>query len=171
MIAIGETGLDYYRSTGDLDWQRERFRRHIHAAKETNNALIIHSRQAPEDTLKIMREEKVQDIQGVMHCFCEDWEMASQAIDLGFYISFSGIVTFKNAKAVQEVAKKVPLDRMLVETDAPYLAPTPFRGRVNVPAYVKYVAEHIAVLRDEPYEKIAENTTKNSYALFGESEE
>jgi len=166
IVAIGETGLDYYRSIGEVEWQRDRFRRHISASKEINKSLIIHTRQAAEDTLKIMKEEGADKIGGVMHCFGEDWEVAKRAMDLNFYISFSGIVTFKNAKALHEVAQKVPLDRMLIETDAPYLAPTPHRGKPNVPAYVKLVAERIAELRDISYEEVAKHTTMNFFDLF-----
>jgi TatD DNase family protein len=166
IIAIGETGLDYYRCEGDTTWQQNRFRTHIQAAKKLNKPLIIHTRQAREDTIAIMREENAQDAQGVMHCFTETWEMAQQAMDLNFYISFSGIVTFKNAKELQDLAKKVPLDRMLIETDAPYLAPVPFRGKPNEPAYVRYVAEFIAELRGVSLEEIAEKTTENFERLF-----
>jgi len=166
VIAIGETGLDYFRSEGDLEWQRDRFRRHIEAAKQTGKPLIIHSREAKQDTIKLLKEENAQDIGGVMHCFAEDWEMAEQAMDLGFYISFSGIVTFKSATTLQDVAKRVPLDRMLVETDSPWLAPVPFRGKTNQPAYVKHVAEFIADLRNDSYETIADATTENFFTLF-----
>jgi TatD DNase family protein len=166
VIAIGETGLDYFRLTGDLEWQRNRFRTHIHAAIESAKPLIIHTRNAAEDTLRIMREENASSIGGVMHCFTESLEVAEQAIELGFYISFSGIVTFKNATALKEVAKKIPLDRILVETDSPYLAPIPFRGKINQPAYVKHVAEEIARLRDSTFESISEATTANFFRLF-----
>jgi TatD DNase family protein len=166
IIAIGETGLDYFRSEGDLDWQRDRFRRHIAAAKESNKPLIIHSREAREDTLRILAEEKAADIGGVMHCFAEDWETAQRAMEMNFYISFSGIVTFKSAATLKDVAKRVPLDRMLVETDSPYLAPVPFRGKTNQPAYVKQVAEHIAELRNTDYETIASASTENFFNLF-----
>lgn len=166
VIAIGETGLDYYRSSGSLDWQRERFVQHIHCAKSCHKPLIIHTRAAKEDTLLLMRENYIQEIGGVMHCFTEDWEMAKQALDMNFYISFSGIVTFKNASLLQEVAKKVPLDRMLIETDSPYLAPIPYRGKPNIPAYVSHVAEFIAQLRNEPVTKIAQSTTQNFFRLF-----
>ncbi|MCK4743810.1 MAG: TatD family hydrolase [Sulfuriflexus sp.] len=166
VVAIGETGLDYFRSEGDLEWQRDRFRRHIEAAKQTGKPLIIHSREAKEDTIKLLQEENAQDIGGVMHCFAEDWEMAQQAMDLNFYISFSGIVTFKSAKTLQDVAKRVPLDRMLVETDSPWLAPMPFRGKTNQPAYVKYVAETIAELRNDSVDSIATATTENFFRLF-----
>lgn len=166
VIAIGETGLDYFRSEGDLEWQRERFRRHIRASIATGKPLIIHSRDARQDTLRVLREEGAGKIGGVMHCFSEDWEMAQAAMELNFYISFSGIVTFKNALALKDVAQRMPLDRMLVETDAPYLAPMPYRGKTNQPAYVRHVAEHIAELRGEPFEKIAAATTDNFFRLF-----
>ena len=166
VIAIGETGLDYFRSEGDLEWQRDRFRRHIAAAKKTGKPLIIHSRESTEDILKIMREEGADQVGGVMHCFVDDWDIAKQAMDLNFNISLSGIVTFKNATTVKEVAKKVPEDRLMVETDSPYLAPVPFRGKMNQPAYVRYVAEHVAELRNVSYEKIAESTTRNFFELF-----
>lgn len=166
VIAIGETGLDYYRSQGDMLWQKERFIQHISVAKQTHKPLIIHTRMAKEDTLSILRGEGAGDAGGVMHCFTEDWETAKQALDLGFYISFSGIVTFKNAVELQEVAKKVPLSRMLVETDSPYLAPIPHRGKPNCPAYVYYVAETIASLRNVSIETIAKETTHNFLTLF-----
>ena len=166
VIAIGETGLDYYRLQGDLEWQRERFRTHIRAARECGKPLIIHTRSAAEDTLRIMREENAQQCGGVMHCFTETWEVAQAALELGFYISFSGIVTFKNAKALKEVAKFVPLDRLLIETDAPYLAPVPHRGQLNEPAYVVHVAEELARLREMPLEDLAAATTANFFRLF-----
>jgi len=166
VIAIGETGLDYYRLQGDLEWQRERFRTHIRAARECGKPLIIHTRSAAEDTLRIMREENAQECGGVMHCFTETWEVAQAALELGFYISFSGIVTFKNAIQIKEVAQKMPLSQMLVETDSPYLAPVPFRGKLNHPALVKHVAEHIADLRGESFATIAEATTANFFRLF-----
>lgn len=166
IVAIGETGLDYYRTEEDSGWQQERFRRHIAAAKQVNKPLIVHTRQARADTIQILKEEAAEQAGGVLHCFTEDWSMAKQALDLGFYISFSGIVTFKNAVELKSVAKQVPLDRMLIETDAPYLAPVPFRGKPNQPAYVKYVAEYIAELRNETYQRIAEVTTKNFTDLF-----
>jgi TatD DNase family protein len=166
VIAIGETGLDYFRLTGDLEWQRERFRTHIRAAIQAQKPLIIHTRSAAEDTLCIMQEEQAEQVGGVMHCFTETLDVAMRAIDLGFYISFSGIVTFKNALALKEVAQQVPLNRMLVETDSPYLAPMPFRGKMNQPAYVKYVAEEIAKLRNIPFENVAEATSENFFKLF-----
>lgn len=170
IIAIGETGLDYYRLEGDLEWQRERFRTHIRASRATRKPLIIHTRAAAEDTLRIMREEGAGTDQGgvagVMHCFTESLAVAEAAIAMGFYISFSGIVTFKSARDLQAVARAVPLDRMLIETDAPYLAPVPFRGKTNEPAFVKHVAEFIATLRGEPLERIARHTTDNFFNLF-----
>jgi TatD DNase family protein len=166
VVAIGETGLDYYRSQGEVEWQRERFRNHIRAAKLVRKPLIIHTRQAREDTLRILQEEDAQDVGGVMHCFTEDWETAQTALDMGFYISFSGIVTFPNAKEIQSVAKRVPLDRLLIETDSPYLAPIPYRGKSNQPAYVRYVAEAIASLRNVSGEEIAAATTQNFFTLF-----
>lgn len=165
VIAIGETGLDYFRSEGDLSWQQQRFRTHIQAAKEIDKPLIIHTREAAEDTLRILREENAAAVGGIMHCFVEDWEVAQKAMDMGFYISFSGIVTFKNAKQIQDVAKKMPLNRMLVETDSPYLAPVPHRGKTNQPAYVRYVAEYIAKLRQDSFENIAQATTNNFLQL------
>ena len=166
IIAIGETGLDYFRSEGDLTWQQERFRTHIEVSKQSRKPLIVHTRQAKQDTLAILRSEEAREIGGVMHCFTEDWETAKQALDINFYISFSGIVTFKNATDLQEVAKKVPLERMLIETDSPYLAPMPHRGKTNQPAYVKHVAEFLAELRGIPFEALAEQTTRNFYELF-----
>lgn len=167
-IAIGETGLDYFRTETDAarDVQRQRFREHIRAAITSSKPLIIHTRQAAEDTLLLMAEESAATIGGVMHCFAEDWDIAQRALDLNFYISFSGIVTFKNAIALQEVAKKVPLDRMLIETDSPYLAPVPFRGKQNHPALVKHVAEAICELRQMDYETLAAQTTENFYRCF-----
>lgn len=167
IVAIGETGLDYFRSEGDLTWQQDRFRRHIAASKETKKPLIIHMRDATEDTLKILKEEKADEVGGVMHCFVEDWEVAQRALDLNFMISFSGIVTFKNALALQHVAQNVPQDKMLVETDSPYLAPVPYRGKSNQPAYVVQVAEKIAELREISIDDVADITTKNYMNLFG----
>jgi len=167
-IAIGETGLDYYRTEGiqQQDLQRERFRQHIHAALETKKPLIIHTRQAAEDTLAIMAEEKAEETGGVMHCFAEDLDVAKRAIEMNFYISFSGILTFKNAKQLQEVAKTIPLDRILIETDAPYLAPVPFRGKQNHPALVKHVAEFLGELRQIDYEEITKITARNFFSCF-----
>lgn len=166
IVAIGETGLDYFRLTGDLEWQRERFRTHIRAAVIAGKPLIIHTRNAVDDTLRIMREEGIERAGGVLHCFTESLEMALAAIEMGFYISFSGIVTFKNATELKEVAKQIPLDRILVETDSPYLAPVPFRGKTNQPAYVKYVAQEVANLRGISLEEVAEATTANFFKLF-----
>lgn len=166
VVALGETGLDYFRLKGDLDWQRERFRRHIRAARQCGKPLIIHTRAAAEDTLRIMEEEGAASVGGVMHCFTESWEIARRALDLNFYISFSGIVTFKNAAIIKEVAKKVPADRMLIETDSPYLAPVPHRGETNQPAFVRHVAEEIACLRETTLAEIAAVTTNNFFNLF-----
>lgn len=166
VIGIGETGLDYFRLTGDLEWQRMRFRTHIRAAIACNKPLIIHTRNAAADTIRIMREEGAQQVGGVMHCFTESLDVAMEAIELGFYISFSGIVTFKNATLIKEVAKQVPLNRILVETDSPYLAPIPFRGKTNQPSYVKYVAEEIAKLREISFDELAAATTQNFFNLF-----
>ena len=166
VIAIGETGLDYFRLTGDLEWQRMRFRTHIRAAIACDKPLVIHTRSSAEDTIRIMREENAQKVGGVMHCFTENLEVALQAIELGFYISFSGIVTFKNALTIKEVASKIPLDKMLVETDSPYLAPVPYRGKTNQPSYVKHVAEEIARLRGISFEEVSAATTANFFRLF-----
>jgi len=166
VVAIGETGLDYYRTEGDTGWQRERFRRHIRAARAAEKPLIVHTREARDDTLRILREEQAAEVGGVLHCFTEDWEMARAAMGLNFRISFSGIVTFKNALQIKEVAQKMPPDLMLVETDSPYLAPVPKRGKSNRPAYVRYVAEYIAELRNESFAQVAQTTTENFYRLF-----
>ncbi len=170
VVAIGETGLDYYRQAmedADKATMQERFRRHIQAALIVNKPIIVHSRSAQEDTIRILQEERADQVKGVMHCFTESWDMAEQAMALNFYISFSGIVTFNNAKNVQDVARRVPLDRMLIETDAPYLTPVPFRGRYkNEPKYVLYVAQHIAGLRDMAVDDLAEQTTDNYFRLF-----
>lgn len=170
VVAIGETGLDYYRLEGDLEWQRERFRTHIRASRESGKPLIIHTRAASADTLRIMREEgagtDAGGVAGVMHCFTESLEVAEAAMEMGFYISFSGIVTFKSAKDLQAVARVVPLERMLIETDSPYLAPVPFRGRTNEPGYVAHVAEYIADLKGVALRDVAEHTTNNFFRLF-----
>ena len=166
VIAIGETGLDYFRQSGDLEWQRNRFRIHIRAARRCGKPLIIHTRDAGTDTLRIMREEGADQVGGVMHCFTETLEVAKTAMEMNFYISFSGIVTFKNAAGLKEVAKAVPLDRMLVETDSPYLAPVPQRGKTNEPGWVRFVAEEIARLRGIPLEAVAEATSANFFQLF-----
>jgi TatD DNase family protein len=170
VIGIGETGLDYYRLKGDLEWQRERFRIHIRGAIAANKPLIIHTRESAADTLKIMQEENASQVGGVMHCFTESWEVAQAAMAMGFYISFSGIVTFKNAVALKELAQLVPLDRMLIETDSPYLAPVPFRGKTNQPGYVKHVAEEIAKLRGTSVEQIGEATSANFFKLFKQAQ-
>ena len=166
VVAIGETGLDYFRVQGDLSWQRDRFRTHIKAAIQSNLPLIIHTRNAAEDTLKIMREEGANHVGGVMHCFTESLDVALEAIKLNFYISFSGIVTFKNATDLKEVVKAIPLDRILIETDSPYLAPVPYRGKINDPSNVIHVAEEIAKLKNIPVEEVGEATTQNFFKLF-----
>ncbi len=167
VVAIGETGLDYYRLEGDLEWQRERFRTHIRAARKCRKPLIIHTREAAADTLRILEEEGAGEVGGVFHCFTESPAVAEAALALGFHISFSGIVTFKNALQIKEVATLVPLDRLLVETDAPYLAPVPYRGKLNHPALVRHVAEEVARLRGIGVEELADATTSNFFRLFG----
>ena len=169
VIGIGETGLDYYRCEGDTEWQRTRFKNHIQAAKILKKPLIIHSRMAQADTIQLLTTEGAADVGGIMHCFTEDWAMAKSALDLGFYISFSGIITFPNAQALRDVAKQVPLDSILIETDSPYLAPVPYRGKSNEPAYVRYVAEKLAEIKDVDYQTIATSTTENFCRLFGYS--
>jgi TatD DNase family protein len=166
VVAIGETGLDYFRLKGELEWQRERFRTHIRAAVACNKPLIVHTRAASADTIRLLREEGADKCRGVMHCFTEDWETAKAALDLGFYISFSGIVTFKTAQSVRDVARQVPNDRILVETDSPYLAPVPFRGKTNEPSFVKHVAERLALEREMAFEEFSHQTTKNFFNLF-----
>lgn len=166
VVAIGETGLDYYWQKDKPEWQRQRFRNHIEAARRCGKPLVVHTRESAEDTLRLLREAGADAVGGVMHCFTENWEIARVALNLGFHLSFSGIVTFKNATIVKEVAMKCPLDRILVETDSPYLAPTPFRGKPNQPAYVRYVAEEIARLRGLSAEAVAQATTDNFFALF-----
>ena len=166
VIAIGETGLDYYRLTGDLEWQRTRFRTHIRAAIQSGKPLVIHTREAAADTLKLMEEERANEIGGVMHCFTESIAVARAAMDMNFYISFSGIVTFKNATAIRDVAAYVPLERMLIETDSPYLAPVPYRGKTNQPGYVKHVAEEIAKVKGISVEEVGETTSENFFRLF-----
>lgn len=166
VVAIGETGLDYFRLTGDLEWQRARFRTHIRAARATSKPLVIHTRSAAEDTLRIMREERAGEAGGVMHCFTESLEVAEAAIEQGFHISFSGIVTFKNAASLRDVAAAIPLDRMLIETDSPYLAPVPHRGKTNQPGFVKHVAEEIARVRGITAEAVGAATTENFFRLF-----
>ena len=167
VIAIGETGLDYHYNKDGLEIMRERFRTHIRAAIQTKKPLIIHTRDAREDTLAIMREEHAEKIGGVMHCFTESLEMAKASLDLNCMISFSGIITFKNAEELRDVVRYVPLDKMLIETDAPYLAPIPFRGKQNEPKYVKFVAEKIAEIKGVSVEEVARVTSDNFYRLFG----
>ncbi len=166
VVGVGETGLDYFRSSGDLGWQRNRFAQHIAAAKSTQKPLVVHTREARKDTIDVMRSEHASEAGGVMHCFSEDWPTAKAALDLGFYISFSGIVTFKNAQALRELALKVPDDRILVETDSPYLAPEPHRGKTNEPAFVSCTAERIADLKGISKEAFAELTSNNFFRLF-----
>lgn len=166
VIAIGETGLDYYWQKDKPEWQRERFRNHIRAARACGKPLVVHTRDSAVDTLRLMKEEGADAVGGVMHCFTEDWTVATQALDLDFHLSFSGIVTFKNALTVKDVAQKCPLDRLLVETDAPYLAPVPYRGKQNEPAYVRHVAEEIARLRSLSFDEVAKATTENFSRLF-----
>jgi TatD DNase family protein len=166
VVAIGETGLDYFHLTGDLEWQRERFRTHIRAARACRKPLVIHTRSAAEDTLRLMDEERAGEAGGVMHCFTESQAVAEAAMAMGFYISFSGIVTFKNAVALREVAAAVPLERMLIETDSPYLAPVPHRGRTNQPGYVVHVAEEIARIKGLSAEEVGEITSQNFFRLF-----
>jgi TatD DNase family protein len=170
IIAIGETGLDYFRigdrSYESLEWQRERFRTHIRAAKAVKKPLIVHTRSASEDTIRILKEEGADQIGGVMHCFTESYEVAKAAMDLGFYISFSGIVTFKSAKDLQETCKRVPIDRMLIETDSPYLAPIPYRGKTNEPAWVAKVGEFIAILKGVSLDVLGASTSENFFKCF-----
>ena len=167
IVAIGETGLDYFRvEDEDMSWQHQRFINHIEAAKTVNKPLIIHTRSAADDTMEMLKKQGADKCRGVMHCFAEDWETAKKALDLGFFISFSGIVTFKSATNVQEVAKKTPLDRILVETDSPYLAPVPHRGKTNEPAFVHHTAQFVADLRGITFDKLAESTTQNFFNLF-----
>lgn len=166
VVGIGETGLDYYRLTEPLEWQRERFRTHIRAARATGKPLIIHTRNAAADTVRLMQEENAAEVGGVMHCFTESQAIAEAALALNFHISFSGIITFKSAVELKEVARCVPLDRMLIETDSPYLAPAPHRGKTNQPGYVRHVAEHIAQLRGIDVEEVAQATTENFFRLF-----
>lgn len=166
VVAIGETGLDYYWQKDKPEWQRQRFRNHIEAARRCGKPLVVHTRDSAEDTLRLLREAGADAVGGVMHCFTEDWTVARIALDLGFYLSFSGIVTFKNAAIVKDVATKCPLDRILVETDSPYLAPAPYRGKPNQPAYVRYVADEIARLRGLSVAEVEQATTDNFFSLF-----
>lgn len=166
VVAIGETGLDYYRTSGDLSWQHQRFRTHIRAARTCGKPLVIHTRESAPDVIRLLREENAREVGGVMHCFVEQWDIASAAMDLGFYISLSGIVTFKSATELQAVARRIPAARLLIETDAPWLAPVPHRGKQNEPAYVRHTAEFLATLRDEPLPALAQATTDNFFTLF-----
>jgi len=166
VVAIGETELDYHWHKDAPAWQRERFRVHIRAARATGKPLVVHTRNAAADTLRLMREEGAGEAGGVMHCFTESWEVAEAALELGFYISFSGIVSFRNAKELKEVARRVPLDRLLIETDSPYLAPVPHRGKTNEPGWVVHVAEEIARLRELPLAQVEQATTDNFFRLF-----
>jgi TatD DNase family protein len=166
-VAIGETGLDYFRcDASHQDRQQARFRTHIQTAIAVQKPLIIHTREAREDTLRILQEEGAERVGGVLHCFTEDWETAKAALDIGFYISLSGILTFKNAAQIQDVARRMPQNRLLIETDSPYLAPVPLRGKPNYPAYVSHVAEFLAQLRGETFDAVAEYTAQNFRVLF-----
>ncbi|MGL6162412.1 TatD family hydrolase [Microbulbifer sp.] len=166
VVALGETGLDYYYSTDTREIQQQSFTAHLQAAGRARLPVIVHTRDARDDTIRLIREHGDPEHAGVLHCFTESWEMAKAALDLNYYISLSGIVTFKNAGELRDVAQKLPLDRLLVETDSPYLAPIPYRGKPNIPAYVREVAEFIAELRGIPYEQLAEITTENFHRLF-----
>lgn len=166
VVAIGETGLDYVHNEGDLEWQRERFRRHVRAAREIGLPIIVHSRGAPADTVRILREERAGEVGGVIHCFTEDWATAEALLELDFHLSLSGILTFRNAEALRETAARIPLERLLVETDSPYLAPVPHRGHENRPAWVRHVAERLAELKGVSLETVAAATTENFFRLF-----
>jgi TatD DNase family protein len=166
VVAIGETGLDYYRETGDLAWQRQRFRTHVQAARLCSKPLIIHTRQAPDDTLQILKSEGAHEVGGVMHCFTESLSVAEQAMAMNFYISFSGIVTFKSSRELREVARQIPIERTLLETDSPYLAPTPYRGKTNEPAYVRRVAEEISQIKGLDFDEVARISSSNFFSLF-----
>lgn len=169
VVAIGETGLDYHYGADGADRQRDWFRVHVAAARELGKPLIVHTRDARADTLRILAEEGAVEVGGVLHCFTEDWAMAERALELNFHISFSGIVTFRSARQIRDVAQRVPAERLLVETDSPYLAPVPYRGKSNQPAWVRYVAECVAELRGESLERVAAVTTANYLRLFGRS--
>ncbi len=168
VVALGETGLDYHYGAGFEQAQQHAFRNHIAAARVCGKPLIVHTRDARHDTINILRDEGADAVGGVLHCFTETWEMARSALDLGFYISFSGIVTFRSAESLREVARKIPSDRLLVETDSPYLSPVPDRGKPNHPARVRQVAECVARVRDVPLEQLADRTTENFFRLFGQ---
>lgn len=166
VVAIGETGLDYFRVEGDMSWQQQRFVRHIEAAIAIQKPLIIHTRSAADDTMAMLKQHQADRCGAVMHCFAEDWDTAKKALDLGFYLSFSGIVTFNSAKTLKEVAQKTPLDRILVETDAPYLAPVPMRGKPNQPAFVAHTAQYVADLKEISLDALTEQTSRNFFDLF-----
>jgi len=170
VVAIGETGLDYYRlgqrTVADMHWQRERLRVHVRAARQARRPLVVHTRSASADTVAILRDEGARDAGGVFHCFTETLDVARSALDLGFYVSFSGIVTFRNAGALREVVRFVPLERCLIETDSPYLAPVPHRGKVNTPAWVPHVAALVAQEKQASLEQVADATTRNFERLF-----
>ncbi len=166
VVAIGETGLDYFRIEGDMSWQQQRFVRHIEAAIASHKPLIIHTRSAADDTMALLKQHHADRCGAVMHCFAEDWDTAKKALDLGFYLSFSGIVTFNSAKTLREVARKTPLDRILVETDAPYLAPVPMRGKPNQPAFVAHTAQFVADLKEVSLDDLTQQTTRNFFDLF-----
>jgi TatD DNase family protein len=174
VVGIGETGLDYYRLAGrslaDMEWQRERFRVHIRAARASGLPLVVHTRSAGEDTIRLLREEGQGQVAGVLHCFTETQAVADAALELGLYISFSGILSFRNAEALRDVARRVPLERCLIETDSPYLAPVPHRGKVNQPAYVRHVAEQLALIKGYPIEEIGRITSTNFKRLFARTE-
>ncbi len=167
MVAVGETGLDYHYCHEPLDWQRERFATHIQAARIAGKPLIIHSREAAEDTIRILKQNRAEQAGFVLHCFCGDWDFAAKALDLGGYLSFSGIVTFKSARDIQEVARRAPSDRIFIETDSPYLAPVPLRGKRNEPSYVPYVAQFLADLRHVSVQELARCTMDNANRFFG----
>ena len=169
VVALGESGLDYYYTKDSAEVQKQSFAHHLQADAELNLPVIVHTREAKQDTIDLIKAHGSSNTAGVLHCFTEDWAMAEQALDLGYYISLSGIVTFKNAESLRDVAKRVPLERLLVETDSPYLAPVPHRGKPNEPKYVRDVAEYIAQLRGVSYEALAEATSANFYALFNKA--
>jgi len=168
VVAVGETGLDFFYQKDKPQWQQDRFRYHIEAAKQVKKPVIVHTRDARDETIDIIKQENARDCGGVIHCFTEDWAFAKQALDQGFYISFSGITTFKTAEQIRDVARKVPSDRFLIETDSPYLAPVPKRGKQNVPSYVKYVAECVAEIRETDVETIAALSNENYRMLFNQ---
>lgn len=166
IVALGETGLDYYYSDETKDIQQESFTIHLQAAAQSKQPVIVHTRSAKEDTLRLIAEHGDRESGGVLHCFTEDWDMAKRAVDLNYLISISGIVTFKNAESIRDVARKLPLDRLMVETDSPYLAPVPYRGKPNEPSYVREVAEYVAELKNISYQELIEATADNFFRLF-----